>query len=90
MSHRPLAQIGTIFEDVESESCPEERQALARELQRAVFETVVSEAVEMVNVWEIDSFDAADLAAAKHNYEDFHAVLKQVRAEVTTCDGRSQ
>ena len=82
MSPRPLAQIGTTFEDIESESCPEERQALARELQRAVFETVVSEAVEMVDVWEIDSFDAADRAAAKHNYEDFQAVLEAVREEV--------
>ena len=82
MSPRPLAQIGTTFEDIESESCPEERQALARELQRAVFETVVSEAVEMVDVWEIDSFDAADWAAAKHNYEDFQAILETVREEV--------
>ena len=82
MSQKFLAQYLADCDDLEKGSPLQEKQELARELHRVVFETIVEEAVDLVELCGVDPFDAADWAASRHNYDDFEAILEAVREEV--------
>ena len=82
MRQKRVVQSLANCDDLETGSPLRQEQELAREIHRVVFETIVAEAVELVEVCGIDTFDAADWAATKHNYADFETILEEVREEV--------
>ncbi len=62
-----------------------ERQNLHSECHIPVgeFRVVVAEAVELIEEYEMDSFEAADCVATKRNLPDFESYLAAVRSTVT-------
>lgn len=61
---------------------PSKRVIQERESSRPSLEPIVTEAVALVELENVDPFDAADWVAFRYDIEDFQAVLEGVRAEV--------
>lgn len=59
-----------------------EAERQARLTEDSAFESLVELAVEMVESYDVEPFDAADRLTTAYNYEDFEAVLEAVRSEV--------
>lgn len=53
-----------------------------RKSSRPSLEPIVTEAVALVELENVDPFDAADWVAFRYDIEDFQALLDGVRAEV--------